>query len=165
MIIIVKYKTSYYIFSCTFNLTFTLQYIGTLYYISSLTLFTVFGIISLFFTLYINSFLIPFILLQSPLKHLLLLRFLVCPLLPKLLVLLSLKSLISQLLQLSLLVFLYSTKVHQLRAILWFLYLLWYSIHRCCLNISLTGSFLLVNSIIYFNGLINKSLYIFHIFY
>ena len=82
-----------YIFSYTFNLFPILKFISTLYCISSLILSIVFNKISLSFTLYINSFLIPFILLWSLLKYLLLLKSLVWPLLFRLLVLLPLKSL------------------------------------------------------------------------
>jgi hypothetical protein len=92
MIIIVKYKTLNYIFSHAFNLFSTLKFTSTLYCINSLTLPTVFNKISLSFTLYTSSFLILFILLWSPLKHLLL-KSLVQPLLFKLLVLLPLESL------------------------------------------------------------------------
>ena len=165
MIVIAECKALNCIFSCGFNLTFTLQCASTLYCISSLTLFTVSSIISLFFILYISSFLIPFILLQSPLKYLLLLKSLVWPLLPKLLVLLFLRFLIFQFPWLFPLIFFYFAKVYWLCAILWFLYLLWYFIYRCCFNTSFTNLFLLVNPIIYFNGLVNKSLYIFRILY
>ena len=162
MIVIVKYKTSNYIFFCAFNPTFTLQYIGALYCISSLTLFIVFGIISLFFILYVSSFLILLVLLWSLLKYLFLLRFLIWPLLPKLL---SLRFLISWLLQLFPLIFSCSTKVYWLCAVPQFLYLLWYFIYRCCFNTSFTSFFLLVNPIIYFNSLVNKGPYIFRIFH
>ena len=95
--IIVKYKTLNYIFSYTFNLFPTLGFTSTLYYINSLTLSIVFNKMSLSFILYINSFLILFVLLWSLLKCLLLLRSLVWPLLLKLLVLLPLEFLTSQL--------------------------------------------------------------------
>ena len=165
MIIIAEYETSNCAFFCTFNFTFILQYIGTLYCIGSLTLSIVSSIMFLFFIFYASSFLILLILLWSLLKCLLLLKFLIQPLFPRLLVLLLLKSLISWLLQLSFIVFFYFTKVYWFYAVLWFLYLLWCFVHRCCFNTSFTSFFLLVDPIIYFDGLINKSFYIFCIFY
>ena len=165
MIIIVKYKTFNCIFFGALNPTFTLQYASVFYYIGSLTLFTVFNIISLSFTLYISSFLILFILLQSLLKYLFLLKSLTQPLLFGLLVLLFLRFLIFQLLQLFPSVFLYTTKVHWFCTILWFLYLLWCFIYRYYFNTSFTSSFFLKNPIINLYYLVNKGFYIFYIFY
>ena len=166
MIIIAKYKTLNYIFFCAFNLFLTLKFINTFCCISSLTLPIVFNKISLSFILYISSFLKLFILLQSLLKYLLLLRSLIQPLLPRLLVLLPLKSLISWLLQLFPLVFLYTAKVHQLNsAILWFLYILRCFVHRYSFIITLTSSFSLVDPYVDLNSLVNKTSYIFYIFY
>ena len=136
-----------------------------LYCINSLTLPIVFSKIFSSFTLYASSFFILFILLWSPLKYLFLLKSLVWPLLPGLLVLLLLKSLISWLLQLLPSVFLYTAKVYWLCAILQFLYLLGrFVCRRSCIT-TLTSSLFLVNPCIDFNSLVNKTSYIFYIFY
>ena len=89
-----------------------MQYTNTLYYINSLTLPTVFSEISLFFMFYISSFFKPLVLLQSPLKCLLLLKSLIQLLLFKLLVSLLLRFLTPWPLQLLFLVFLYTVKVY-----------------------------------------------------
>ena len=165
MIIIAEYKTLDYAFSYTFNLFPTLRFTDALYCISSLTLSIVFNKMSLSSILYTSSFFILFILLWSPLKYLFLLRSLVQPLLPRLLVLLPLKSLILQLLQLLSLVFLYTAKVYWLYTILWFLYLLQCSIYRYRLTITLIGPFPLENPVINLNCLFNKVYYTISIFY
>ena len=165
MIIIIKYKTLDYIFFYTFNLFPTLKFTGALYCISSLTLPIVFSKMSLSSTLYISFFLILFVLLQSPLKYFLLLKSLAQPLLLRLLILLPLKSLTLQLPQLLPLVFLYTAKVYWFCTILQFLYLLGCSVHKCSYITTLTSFFSLVNPCINFNGLVNKTSYIFYIFY
>ena len=165
MIIIVKYKTLDYIFFYAFNLFPILKFTGIFYYINFLTLFTVSSEMFLFFTLYINSFFIPFVLLWSLLKYFLLLRFLVRPLLPKLLILLPLESLTPQLPQLLPLVFPYTAEVHWLYAILQLLYLLWRFVRRHSYITTLTSSFLLVDFSVNLYYLVNKTSYIFYIFY
>ena len=165
MIIIIKYKILDYIFSYTFNLFPTLKFTSVFYCISSLTLFIVFNKMSLSFTLYINSFLILFVLLWSLLKYFLLLRSLVQPLLPRLLVLLPLESLTPQLPQLFPLVFLCTTQVYWLCAILQFLHLSGRFIYRCSCVIILISFLSLIDPSINLNGLVNKTSYIFYIFY
>ena len=165
MIIIAEYKNFNYIFSYAFNLFFILKFTSTLYCINFLTLPIVSSEISLSSTLYINFFFKPFVLLQSLFKYLLLLRSLVWPLLPRLLILLPLKSLILWLLQLLLLVFLCTAKVYQLYTILQFLYLLRCSVHRRSYITTFTSSFSLVDLYIDLNSLVNKTSYIFYIFY
>ena len=135
-------------FFYTLQLFFTIQYTSVFYCINSLTLPTVFSEMFLFFILYISSFFKPFVLLQSLFKCLLILRSLGWPLLPKLLVLLFIKSLTLQPLQLFALVFLYTAKVYQLYAVLQFLYLLQCSIYKHNLITTLISSFPLKKKIL-----------------
>ena len=80
-------------------------------------------------------------------------------------VLISLRSLTLGPLWLFPSVFLYTAKVHWLRAILWFLYLLWCFMHRRRLTITLISSFPLEDPVINFNYLLNKVRYTVGVFY